>query len=278
MIENKRWKSILSPKMLINTFKLLFSYRKIVWDLAKSDFKSRYLGSILGILWAFILPIVNLGIIWFALGLGLRANTTQELPYILWLVTGMFPWSFFSDSILSASNSVVDKSYLVKKVVFQVELLPVIKIVAAFFPFLFLSVVMFLLFLSYGFMPSIYWLQIPYFVFCLLILVLSISWFTSAVVVFYRDMGHLVAVALQLGFWLTPIFWNPEHLPANLRFFVHLNPVFYIVNGYRNSFVYKVWFWQEPLATVYFWSLILIVGGLGIFVFRRLRPQFADVL
>jgi lipopolysaccharide transport system permease protein/teichoic acid transport system permease protein len=262
-------------KMLLNS---LYSHRYILWSLAKNDFRNRYLGSFLGVLWAFLLPLVNLSIMWFAFQQGLKVTPTDGVPFILWLVTGMFPWAFFSEAVLNSSNSIVEKSFLVKKIQFQVEFLPIIKIIASFFPFLFLSAVMFILFMLYGYWPDIYWLQVPYYAFCLCAFILALSWLTSSVVVFYRDLGHIISVALQLGFWITPIFWTPERLPEKFRFVFFLNPIGYIVTGYRNSLISKVWFWQEPAQTVYFWVLIIGIGVFGLLVFKKLRPHFADVL
>jgi len=276
-IELRASRCIVIPAM--NDFvKVLFLYRKVVWSLSKADFKSRYLGSVLGIAWAFILPLINLGIMWFALQEGLKAAPASGAPFILWLVSGTFPWAFFSDAILSASNSIVEKPYLVKKVVFQLELLPFIKIIAAALPFVFLSAVMLLLFVFYGFAPDIYWFQIIYYIFCLFALVLSISWLTSSVVVFYRDLGQVVAVFLQLGFWITPIFWSPESVPEKFKFLIFMNPIAYIIMGYRNSLIDKIWFWHSVPQTIYFWSFVLFFGLFGFFVFKKLKPQFADVL
>lgn len=259
-------------------FTSLFLSRKIIWNLAKSDFRTRYLGSFLGVLWAFLLPLVNLGIMWFAFQQGLKTGAQNGVPFILWLITGMFPWAFFSEAILSSSNSIVEKSFLVKKVVFQVELLPLVKIIAALFPFVFLSMVMLLLFIFYGFWPDRYWLQIPYYGICLFLLVFSISWLTSSVIVFYRDLGQVVGMALQVGFWITPIFWSPDRLPEKFRFISFINPVNYVISGYRNSLISKVWFWEQGLQTVYFWVLMIFCMMFGLVVFRKLKPHFADVL
>jgi len=259
-------------------FKSLISNRAIIWSLAKNDFQSRYLGSSLGVLWAFLLPLVNLAIMWFAFQQGFRTSPKEGVPFILWLVTGMFPWAFFADSIQSASNAIVEKSFLVKKIVFHVELLPMIKIIASIFPFIFLSIMMVILFLVYGFPANIYWIQVPYYALCLCFLILSLSWLTSSIIVFYRDFGQIITMGLQLGFWITPIFWSPDNLPRKFHFVVFFNPVNYIVTGYRNSLISHVWFWQDPWQTIYFWFFVIILGFLGLFIFRRLRPHFADVL
>jgi ABC-type polysaccharide/polyol phosphate export permease len=261
-----------------DNFKTLFSQRKIIWSLAKSDFKSRYLGSTLGVLWAFLLPLVNLSIMWFAFEQGLKASPVQGLPFILWLVTGLFPWTFFADGVQSASASVIEKSFLVKKVVFNVALLPLIKIFASLILFVFLNIVMLALFFIYGSRPNMYWLQLPYFMIALSLLILSVSWLTSSVVVFYKDLSHIINVLIQLGFWATPIFWSPANLPERFKFLVQLNPVNYVVSGYRNSLILHSWFWENPIGTLYFWGVVIIFSLLGLFVFKRLRPHFADVL
>jgi len=186
--------------------------------------------------------------------------------------------TFFSDSISAASNSLVEKAFLVKKVVFKVELIPLIKVLAALLPFLFLSLVMLVLFYFHGSSPDVYWIQLLYYALCLCVLVLSLSWLTSSVVVFYRDLSQVISMGLQLGFWATPVFWNPDTLSGKLKFFLFLNPMTYIVSGYRESLISKVWFWEKPLYTAYFWVLVSIFSFLGLFLFRKLRPHFADVL
>lgn len=263
---------------MLEFLKSAATQRQIVWTLAKSDFKSRYLGSALGALWAFVLPLVNLGVIWFAFQQGVKSVALGSVPFILWLVSGLFPWTFFSDGVSAASNSLVEKAFLVKKVVFKVELIPLIKVLAAILPFLFLSIVMLILFSLYGYTPDLYWVQLLYYAFCLCMLVLSLSWLTSSVVVFYRDLSQVINMSLQLGFWATPIFWTPDNLPEKFKFLLFLNPMAYVVNGYRQSMISKVWFWEEPWSTIYFWALIGAFSFMGLFIFKRLRPHFADVL
>lgn len=263
---------------MFSFFSAFATQKHLIWNLVKSDFRSRYLGSTLGVLWAFIMPLANLGIMWFAFEFGFKSSPKQGIPFILWLVTGMFPWTFFSDSVQSAANSIIEKSFLVKKVVFKVELLPLIKIFAAGIPFIFLTFIMLTLFVVYGFTPDIHWIQIIYYIACTVFLVLCISSLTSAVVVFYRDLGQFISMGLQFGFWGTPIFWSPEQLPEKLKIINFLNPVSYIVTGFRDSLVDKIWFWDKPSQSLYFWVLTILVGLFGQYLFSRLRPHFADVL
>ena len=121
-------------------------------------------------------------------------------------------------------------------------------------------------------------LQSIYYLFCLLVLSVAISWATSAINVFVRDIGQVVAVSLQVGFWVTPIFWDIQIMPPTVQFFLKLNPVFYIIQGYRDSFIGGVGFWHHPVYSIYFWCCTMAMLFLGSFVFKRLQPQFSDVL
>jgi lipopolysaccharide transport system permease protein/teichoic acid transport system permease protein len=121
--------------------------------------------------------------------------------------------------------------------------------------------------------------QVFYYLFAMLVLLLGVSWLTSAVTVFLRDMGQVVSMVTQFLFWLTPIFWSAKLLPVKYLNLIKLNPVYYIVEGYRDSFITHVWFWQAHWAlTLYYWGVTGGVFILGAVVFRRLRPHFADVL
>ena len=134
------------------------------------------------------------------------------------------------------------------------------------------------MFLYYGYSPTIYWLQIPYYVFCTIILVLGITWMTSSIVVFFRDMGQIIAMVVQFGFWLTPIFWSMKILPEKYHSIIEYNPAYYIVEGYRDSLIYNTWFWEKPALSIQYWSIAMIFFFVGAIVFRKLRPHFADVL
>jgi len=190
----------------------------------------------------------------------------------------MVPWFFISDSLLNATNSISDNSYLVKKVLFRVSILPVVKIYSALYIHAFFLLFTVGMFAIYGYMPSLYNLQVLYYLACGILLVLGLSWITASLIIFLKDVGQIVAVVLQFGFWLTPIFYSLKIVPEKYQFLFKLNPFYYIVEGYRNSFVYHKWFWEQPNLTLYFWVVTCFILTLGIFVFKKLRPHFADVL
>lgn len=252
--------------------------KRIISELTKADFRSRYLGSYLGLLWAFIHPLVTILIFWFVFEVGFKSQPVQNFPFILWLMAGIIPWFFFSDGLSGGSNSVIENSFLVKKVVFRVSILPIVKILSVLVVHLFFIGVMFLIFALYGHYPAIHNLQIVYYLFALFVVALGLSWISSALVVFSRDVGQLVKMVLQFGFWITPVFWSPDILPERYRMVATLNPLHYIVQGYRESFIEKTWFWEHSLETIYFWTVAGIIFCGGAILFRKLRPHFADVL
>ena len=252
--------------------------RKLLWQMTKRDFRQRYLGSYLGILWAFIQPAITVLIFWFVFQVVFKAMPVDNFPFILWLVCGMFPWFFFSESVQSAATSILESAFLVKKIVFRVELLPIVKIASALIVHIFFVAVLFLMFAAYGYSISIYNLQIIYYFFAMMCLALGISWLTSSLTVFLRDVGQFVSMIMQFGFWATPIFWSLKIVPAEFATILKFNPAYYFVEGYRQSFIYHEWFWEHYNLTAYYWAVTLFVMFVGAICFKKLRPHFADVL
>ncbi len=265
-------------KTLIELVRDIFLNRKLLWQMTKRDFKQRYLGSYLGILWAFIQPTITVLIFWFVFQIGFKSMPVDNFPFILWLVCGMFPWFFLSESISCATNSILENSFLVKKIVFRVELLPIVKIISALVVHGFFLALLFLMFALYGYGVSIYNLQIIYYLFAMICLSLGLAWLTSSLTVFMRDIGQFVAMFLQFGFWGTPIFWNLKSIPEYLQPILKLNPAYYLIEGYRQSFIYHEGFWQNWHLTLYFWSVTFFIMFIGAWCFKKLRPHFADVL
>lgn len=265
-------------KQFYDFLKAVSLSRMLIFELTKRDVQARYLGSYLGMVWVFLQPTVTILIFWFVFEVGFKSMPIDNYPFVLWLVTGILPWFFISDSISNATNSIIDNAYLVKKVVFRVSILPVTKILSALYIHIFFIGVLFSMFYIYGYMPNIYNIQIVYYLFATIVLVLGVSWLTSALIIFLRDVGQVVAMFLQFGFWLTPIFWSVKVLPAKYLLILKLNPFYYIIEGYRNTFIYHRWFWQDVHLTSYFWLVTLLIFALGAFVFKKTRPHFADVI
>ena len=268
---------------MVRMLKDFWASRKLIWKLARNDFKTRYAGSYFGVLWAMVQPVIIVLVYWFVFQIGLN-NATAELkqgisvPFVLWLVSGIVPWFYFSESLSNGTNALLEYNYLVKKVVFNIDILPLVKTIAALFIHVFFVCLLLIVAAIYGYYPTIYTTQIIYYSFCLFVFVLALSYTTCAVVVFFRDLSQIISIGLQIGMWATPILWNLDALSGKWIMILKLNPLVYIVNGYRSAIYEKEWFFQDFFSTMYFWIVTVVLFGLGAVIFKRLKVHFADVL
>ena len=260
--------------------KELYQSRHLIWKLAKNDFKKRYAGSYLGAVWAMVQPVVTVAMYYvvFDVIMGTGNAMVPDKPYVLFLTAGLVPWFYFSEALNSGTNALLEYNYLVKKVVFKISVLPIIKIIAATFIHVFFAIVMLVIAAIYGYYPNIYTIQLIYYSFCLFIFVLGLCYSTCAIMVFFKDIGQIISILLQIGMWATPILWDINSMSPTVQMFVKINPLVYIVNGYRSAIFEKSWFWEDFYSTMYFWIVTVVVFGVGALVFKRLKVHFSDVL
>lgn len=262
----------------------LFQSRELIWKLAKNDFKKRYAGSYLGFIWALIQPVVTVLMYWIVFDVIFNTRSEMvasgvEVPYVLFLTTGLVPWFYFSEMITNGTNALLEYSYLVKKVVFNISILPIIKLIAATFIHIFFVLILLIVAAVYGYYPTINMIQVIYYSFCLFMLVLAASYCTCAVVVFFRDLAQIINIALQVGMWATPILWNINMFnDDNVVTLLKLNPLVYIVNGYRDAIYGHNWFYEHFYSSTYFWIFTVTLFCVGTLIFKRLKVHFADVL
>lgn len=260
---------------------IAYLYRNpvLMISLVKNDFKRQFLGSYFGIAWAFIQPLVMVLVLWIVFEFGFRAKPLDsEIPFALWLMSGMFPWFYFTSSMSAGFQAVTSNAFLVKKIAFNVDVLPLVKISSALIVHLILLLILLVIYLAYDLGPSLYWMQLPYYLLCLYFLVLGLTALTSSIYVFVKDVGNIVAIFLQMGFWLTPIFWSYERVPDKYHWLLQLNPVFYIVKGYRDSLIGRSWFWENGTHSIIFYLQLLVLLYVGFRMFRKLKVHFGDVL
>ena len=261
----------------------LYQNRRLIWRLSRNDFKKRYAGSYLGTIWAMVPPIVTVAMYWVVFdrifGSGPQVTYTGgEVPYVLFLTAGLVPWFFFSDAVMGGMTSLMEYNYLVKKVVFKVSILPIIKVTAAMFVHIGFSVVLVLIAAFYGYTPTVYTLQLFYYTFCEYVFILGLSYATCAIVLFFRDLQNLVSIIMQVGMWATPILWNINTLREKYKPFIKLNPMTYIVEGYRSAVYEQQWFWEHFYSSTYFWIVTALLFVVSALIFKKLKPMFADVM
>lgn len=269
-------------KELITLAKDGYTKRRIVWDLAKADFRKRFVGSYFGVVWMFVQPVVTVLIYFLIFQMGFKSvPPIPGVPYVLWLVPGIVPWFYFGEALNLGTNCLQEYHYLVKKVVFPVELLPIIKLMSCLIIHVIFIFIMIAMYFAYARLPMLSWIMIIYYTFALSVLLLGLIYITSAINVFFKDMLQIVGISLQFGMWLTPIMWDPSMFPSIPTWVdkvLKINPIYYIVTGYRDSMLSGNYFWQRPMLTLYFWIVTLLIFVIGFNMFNKLKPHFSDVL
>jgi ABC-type polysaccharide/polyol phosphate export permease len=250
---------------------------KTVLRLAVNDFKARYAGLSLGAIWALLQPAVTIAVYYFVFQVGFKSVPVANVPYLPWLVAGIVPWFFFSEGWSGATGVLFEYSYLVKKLVFNVSILPTVKVLAAFFTHCVFTALAIVVALLFGF-GSTALLQLPYYALCAFAFSLAVGYITAALAPFARDVTQIVGICLQLGFWITPIAWSYTMMGEPLQRILKLNPMLYIVEGFRDSLITGTWFIYKPMLTIWFWIVTGALFAVGMLLFRRVRPHFPDVI
>lgn len=261
----------------------LYQNRHLIWKLAKNDFKKRYAGSYLGAVWAMVQPVVTVVMYWLVFDVimgsaGVAMRGGSDIPFVLFLTAGLVPWFYFNEAWTNGTMALLEYNYLVKKVVFKISILPIIKVIGATFTHVFFVCILLLIAGLYGYMPGLYTLQIFYYSFCTFMLVLALSYITCSLVVFMRDVSQIISIILQIGMWATPIMWDFGAISPTWAKILKLNPMVYIVNGYRDAIYGHSWFFEDFFSTMYFWIVTVVLFGIGALLFKKLKVHFADVL
>ncbi len=259
-------------------FNILFKNKKLVIQLGKNDFRNRFASTGLGAIWGFLQPFVFMITYVIVFQYILKTGSAGEYPYVVWFLPGMSMWMFCSDAILTASNSIRNYSYLVKKVVFPVDIIPVISLTSASFIGLFLILIAIVASSIYGFVPNFF--NVIYIIFCAICFIIALTRFTSALTTLVPDFSQLLTIVMQLCMWFTPIIWNIDFLSGTVAKIFKAFPFTYLVEGFRQAFMENSTIITESnfLYTVIFWVITIIIFIWGNAIFKKNKKDFADVL
>ena len=260
-------------------FKDVIKNRKLIMQLGKNDFKNRFANTSLGAIWGFLQPFIFMLTYAIVFQFILKTGSSGNYPYAVWFFPGMTMWQWINDTIMSASNSIRTYSYLVKKVVFPVNIIPVISIVASSFVRLFLIAIATMICIIYGYMPNI--LLLIYVIIAVYAFVIAFTRFTSAVTTIVPDFSNLLGIVMQLFFWFTPVIWNLSQLAEHQTILKIMKcvPFTYLVTAFRQVFMDEnIIFAGYGIYTIIFWAITIILFIWGNSIFKRTRKDFADVL
>lgn len=260
-------------------FKHILEKKYLIYELTIRDFSSKYAGSYFGNIWAVLDAFLFIAVLWIVFGIGLRGGApVQGAPFIAYLSVGFMAYWFFDTTITNGTSALHTYAFLMQRVDFRASILPVVMVLSNILKHLCVMAAVLLVLLANGIRPSVYWLQLPYYVLALSAFSLGITWITSSISPFFQDIKNLISVMMRFLFFGSPIFWTTENFPEKLQTILAINPLYYILTGYRDSLIYHRPFWEHPGLAAYFWALTLIALLLGVVIHLRLKPHFMDVL
>jgi teichoic acid transport system permease protein len=267
-------------KTIAEIWKEHFVWRRQILKLAKSDIVKTYSGAAFGWAWALIKPLVMILVFWFAFGVGLRAaKDVDGYPFILWLIAGMVPWFFMSEMITQGASCLRKYSYLVTKMRFPVSTIPTFVGLSKLTVHLCLLVISIIIFACFGRFPDIYMLQLPFYMLMMLLFFIIWGQFASMLSAISKDFQNLIEAFVTAFFWLSGIMWDINEISNPIvRTILYFNPVTFVATGYRNVFIYKVWFWEQGFALLAFGIVLVIMILLAQWSYRKLRKEIPDVL
>jgi ABC-type polysaccharide/polyol phosphate export permease len=255
----------------------LWTNRRVLRSLAHHDLRKAYAGTVGGVAWSVLTPLVPILIFSAIFAYGIRLPLGNA-PYIFGFAAAYVPWIFLSGSITGSAGSLVDHRYLIKKVAFPIEIIPADPVVAHALPHV---ILLFLvgaacMIAGYGHFPEA--LLALYFFACTAVFALSLGLLLSALTVVVRDLQQTLPSILHVWFWLTPIAWPASRLPAHARVLLAFNPAGYIVSGYRHALMPRVFEAPSAFEGAVFWLISIGTLVIGASCFRRLRVDFWDCL
>lgn len=255
-------------------------YRKQLTKLAGADLKKAYSGSVLGWGWAILRPAILIFVFWFAFSFGLRKGGDVEgYPFFLWLIAGMIPWFYMRDMITGGAGSIRRYKYLVTKIKFPISTIPTFVSMATLVTHVGLVAVMIAIFIGFGYMPTIYYLQLPFYMLLMFLFFTAWGLFAGLLSAVSRDFLNLIKSLTQALFWLSGILYDASKIDYEwIRTVLLFNPVTIVVNGYRNVFINHVWFWEDWHQLVNFAIVYGVMLLLAAWAYRKLKKDIPDVL
>lgn len=255
-------------------------YRRQLTKLAKADLKKNYSGAVLGWAWALIKPAILIFVFWFAFTMGLRkGGDVDGYPFFLWLIAGMIPWFYMRDMITGGANSIRRYKYLVTKIKFPISTIPTFISMANLVVHFGLMLVLLGIYIAFGYMPTVYWMQLPLYMLLMFLFFTVWGLFAGVLSSISKDFLNLVKSLVQALFWLSGILYDANSINVGwIRSILLFNPVTLIINGYRNSLIKQVWFFEDLTELRNFAIVFVIMLVLALWAYKKLKKDIPDVL
>lgn len=257
----------------MNIFKKIYNYRELLKSNVKKEIRGRYKNSILGIMWSFLNPLLQLLVYAVIFGALLGGN---DPTYHIYICVALIPWTYFTTTITQAAFTIIGNGDIIKKVYFPREILPISVVTSGAVNFVISTIIILAFVIFSGIGISRYMILYPFILLVQYILLLGISFIVSAITVYFRDLEHIIGIILMAAFYGTPIVYKLEQLPANLQIVMKLNPMTHLIDAYRSIFYYHQLPNMKMLGILLLASIALTI--LGYYIFKKLQKGFAEQL
>lgn len=236
----------------------------------------------LGVLWNFLNPCIQLFAYWLVFGIGIRGGkSVGVVSFLPWMIVGMTVWFFISPCITQGVGCIYSKNKIISKMKFPVSILPTTIVVKELFSHICMLGLIMSILVYRGHVPNMHWFGVLYYMFAAVMFCISLNMITSVLNMFTRDVSKLVKACMRMLLYLTPILWTMEKMEAISPILVtilKMNPLYYIIEGYRGSLFFMDPFWNHPAQTTYFWCLVVGMFILGSILMYKFRTKFIDMM
>lgn len=257
----------------MNVFQKIYQYRELLKTNVKKEIRGRYKNSILGVMWSFLNPLLQLAVYAVIFGALLAGG---DPTYHIYICVALIPWTYFTTAITQSAFTIIGNGDIIKKVYFPREILPISVVTSGAVNFMISTIIILVFVLVAGLGITKYIVLYPFILLIQYILLLGISFIVSSITVYFRDLEHIIGVVLMAAFYGTPIVYKLEQLPANLQVIMQINPMTHLINAYRDIFYYHQMPNMKVLAILLGISLALTI--VGYFIFKKLQKGFAEQL
>ena len=252
----------------------IYRYREMLINMVRRELRGKYKGSILGFLWTFINPLLQLVVYTIVFSNIMRMGVSN---YEIFLFVALIPWMFFSTSVLSGAGSIIYNQSLVTKIYFPREILPLSVVTSNFINMIYCSVIVLAVVLFYHMNLNLeVWFMLPVIAFIEYILVIGIVLIVSALTVYFRDLEHILGIIIMAWQFLTPVMYPESFVPSQYQAILYLNPMTPIIISFRDVLYYGKMPVVENLVYAFLWSLIIFICGF--LLFGKLQKDFAEEL
>lgn len=268
-------------KNVIALLKENFQNLPLIWKLSIYNLKATYANHYLGILWAILMPAAQIGVFYVVFGLGLRGDRgdVQNIPFLVYLITGIFSFTFISGCINATSNAISSQINLVTKMKFPSSILLSMSVANNVITFIIMTLIVLVISLVNGYSEPAHYLVWFYFMFATIAFTYSIGLIMSSVNILVRDFKNVQSNVIRMFFFITPIFWEPAGRPPLMATIMAFNPLAYLMMQFRHALVFDgPAFYGTAVDHIYFWSITLFLFFIGVQVHYRYKDRLVDYM